>query len=672
MLGVLAYHAGIHQVPGGLLGVDVFFVLSGFLITRLLLAEHRRAGKISLGQFWLRRARRLVPALLITLIGISAFATWVASADSLSSLRADALSTLGYVANWRFSFSHQGYFQQFQAPSPLLHTWSLAVEEQFYLVWPLVTVLALRRWSGNGRPRRLLLIAGFGALASAGLCLALALNGTGTSRMYYGTDTRAQALLVGATLACLGIGSRTPGARAHNRESRLRASRLLLGVIGLAGAAGVIWCMLRVNGESTMLYRGGFLAVAVATAAMVAAVVAQPRSPLALLFAIPPLRYLGRISYGVYLYHWPLFLVLTRSRVGVSGWPLVGVRVGVTLIVAIASYHLIERPIRQGKLRMWRPRVLAPASAITAIAVVATVLVVTTNISSPGSAGAMDANTLNKLAQQVANDNQSKEVAPVVDPGSTSKTPSRILLVGDSVALTLGGTSKGTGLTALAPKYGGEVINNGWVGCGIARNSDAYDGSKTYPAWHDCAHWDVTRRQQVAATNPDAAAVLVGLWEMLDRKLPNGQMVHIGQPSFDTYLGHELDTLIGILSVHGARVALLSPPCFDHPDTPSGDQYAADSPTRLKRFHQLLDQAAARSHGVATVIDLNPVMCPDGHFLWKKDGQVLRMSDGIHFTAAGDALIAPTLMPQLVRLGKLRGVDLRTVPAGALRPRPTS
>jgi hypothetical protein len=174
----------------------------------------------------------------------------------------------------------------------------------------------------------------------------------------------------------------------------------------------------------------------------------------------------------------------------------------------------------------------------------------------------------------------------------------------------------------------------------------------------------------VAETNPDAAAVLVGLWEMLDRKMPDGRMVHLGDPGYDTYLGHELDTLIKLLSVKGARVALLSPPCFDHPDTPSGDPYPANSPTRLKLFHQLLVQAAQRSHGVAEVIDLAPVMCPDGHFLWKKNGQTLRMSDGIHFTPAGDALIAPTLMPQLVQLGKLRGVDLRTVPKGALRPRP--
>jgi hypothetical protein len=403
---------------------------------------------------------------------------------------------------------------------------------------------------------------------------------------------------------------------------------------------------------------------------MVAAVVEQPRSPLAQVFSVPPLRYLGRISYGVYLYHWPLFLVLTRSRVGVSGWALVGVRVGVTLAVAIASYHLIERPIRQGRLRIWRPRLVAPASAITAVAVVATVLVVTTNISSPGSAGAIDNSTLTKLAQQAQADQQAS-VAPVVAPGSTDTKPVRISVVGDSVALTLAGNTSEGGLVKLAPSYGGTVINHGWVGCGIARNSQAYDGSKTYPDWGDCNRWDQVRRAEIAKDDPDAAAVLVGLWEMLDRKV-DGRTLSLGMPEYDTYIGHELDTLIGILSAKGARVALLSPPCFKHADTPNGDPYPANSMFRLTRFHQLLDDAAKRSNGVATVIDLNPVLCPDGHFQWKHDGQQLRMDDGIHITPAGDALLAPTLMPQLVQLGKLRGVDLRTVPTGSLRPRPAS
>ena len=672
VLAVLAYHAGIRQVPGGLLGVDVFFVLSGFLITRLLLAEHRRDGHISLGQFWLRRARRLLPALLILLVGISAFAAWIATPGSLPRLRSDALSTLGYVANWRFSVSHQGYFEQFAAPSPLLHTWSLAVEEQFYLIWPLVAVLALRRWRGTGRPVALLTVSVVGALASAGTCLALALHGTDTSRMYYGTDTRAQALLVGAALACLTVAVRAPGAHAHDRLRRLRSVRLLVTAAGLAGAAGVAWCWLRVSGESSVLYRGGFLGVALATAAVVGAVTSLPRSVLARALALPPLRYLGRISYGVYLYHWPLFLVLTHSRVGLSGWPLVGVRLAATLAAAVLSFHLIETPIRQGRLRMRlpRPRVLAPATAVTAVATVAAVLVVTTNIGSPGSAGAIDSAGLRRLAQQVSA-SQAHDPGLVAPQGTGAPTnrPVRILLVGDSVALTLGGTAdSGGGLTNLAPKYGGILINKGWVGCGIARNSDAWDGTKMYPAWQDCAHWDTVRAEQVKETNPDVAAVLVGLWEMLDRKV-GGHTLYLGQPGYDAYIGHELDTLIGILSSKGARVALLSPPCFGAPDTANGDPYPADSPFRLARFHQLLVQAAERSHGVAEVIDLNPILCPNGHFMRSLDGKVLRMDDGIHLTSAGDQLLAPTLLPQLVELGRLRGVDLRTV-QGALRPKP--
>jgi lysophospholipase L1-like esterase len=171
----------------------------------------------------------------------------------------------------------------------------------------------------------------------------------------------------------------------------------------------------------------------------------------------------------------------------------------------------------------------------------------------------------------------------------------------------------------------------------------------------------------VAQTNPDVAAVLVGLWEMLDRKV-NGQTEFLGQPVYDAYIGHELDTMIGIMSAKGARVALLSPPCFDHPDNPDGQAYPANDPHRLAIFHQLLNDAAKRSNGVAEVIDLNPMMCPGGHFMKTLNGQTLRMDDGIHFTTAGAALVAPSVLPQLVRLGKLRGVDLRTVPTGALRP----
>jgi peptidoglycan/LPS O-acetylase OafA/YrhL len=188
VLAVLGFHGGVPGMAGGNIGVDVFFVLSGFLITSLLLEEWERAHTVSLRAFYERRARRLLPALFVFMGLIAVYAAYFAEPDTLSSLRGDALSTLGYVANWRFILSDQGYFVHFGPPSPLLHTWSLAVEEQFYLVWPAVALLTLRRWGRRGVG----VAAAAGAAASAIVTVAMADAGAGTNRLYYGTDTRAQ------------------------------------------------------------------------------------------------------------------------------------------------------------------------------------------------------------------------------------------------------------------------------------------------------------------------------------------------------------------------------------------------------------------------------------------------------------------------------------------------
>ena len=169
VLAVMAFHAGLGAVSGGLLGVDMFFVLSGFLVTSLLLAEHARTGTIKLLAFWGRRARRLLPALLVLLIGVGAYARWVGGGVPPAQLRADALFTLIYSANWHFIASGQNYFVKFGALSPLLHTWSLAVEEQFYLVWPLIALVVLRSF---GRRALGFVAAGIG-VASATVCAAL-------------------------------------------------------------------------------------------------------------------------------------------------------------------------------------------------------------------------------------------------------------------------------------------------------------------------------------------------------------------------------------------------------------------------------------------------------------------------------------------------------------------
>ncbi|MGD9798909.1 MAG: acyltransferase family protein, partial [Acidimicrobiia bacterium] len=198
---VLVFHGG--RLRGGYLGVDAFFVLSGFLITSLLLVEAHRNGRIGLRAFWGRRIKRLVPALVLFMLGIAAYALVVAEPGELARIRGDALATIGYVANWNAIFRQHGYWELFSQPSPLEHTWSLAIEEQFYVVWPLV-VAGLVWWSarrGRDAAGSVLKLSLVLAAASAGLLWLLYEPGGDTGRVYLGTDTRAAAILLGAAFA---------------------------------------------------------------------------------------------------------------------------------------------------------------------------------------------------------------------------------------------------------------------------------------------------------------------------------------------------------------------------------------------------------------------------------------------------------------------------------------
>jgi peptidoglycan/LPS O-acetylase OafA/YrhL len=335
---VFAYHAGIGWAQGGFLGVDVFFVISGYLITGLLLADHRHTGRLRLLRFWRRRARRLLPALLLLLVGVSVAVPLLAT-DQGYRLRADVLAALGYVSNWRLVFEHQSYFQSLGRPPLLQHLWSLAVEEQFYLLWPLVLALLLK-WR---EPRRLVMpILGLAA-ASAAL-MAVLHDPTGDpSRVYYGTDTRVAGILVGAALACVPLRW-----KAGRRMSL--PGRVALEVTGLAVLWGLWLCLSRVDQFDPLLYRGGFVGAAV-LAGLALVIATHPRSWVATGLGCRPLVWLGRRSYAVYLWFWPVFM-LTRPHADVplSGTPLLVLRIAITLALATASYRWVEKPIRDGAL----------------------------------------------------------------------------------------------------------------------------------------------------------------------------------------------------------------------------------------------------------------------------------------------------------------------------------
>ena len=347
IIGVLLYHAGIDWMPGGFLGVDVFFVISGFLITSLILEEYDRSGRVNFTKFYLGRARRLLPAVAVLLIAVG-LAVLIVYQDALSAFREDALATVFYVNNWWYIFVDQSYFESVGRPPLLKHLWSLSVEEQFYLIWPVFALLLMR---SGGRPlvRRLALVL---AIASTVWMAVLSIrNGypvdADPSRAYFGTDSHSMGLLVGAALATMW----RPGRLSTQVP---RGAQLIITGIGVASLAAVIGFYLFVGEFTPWLYRGGFLALAFFTTALIAAVT-HPASFLGPALGTGILRYIGRRSYGIYLWHWPIFMV-TRPGIDVEWSEPVTfvVRIALTLVIAELSYRLVEMPIRRGVLgRAW-------------------------------------------------------------------------------------------------------------------------------------------------------------------------------------------------------------------------------------------------------------------------------------------------------------------------------
>jgi peptidoglycan/LPS O-acetylase OafA/YrhL len=354
VLAVMAFHEGIPGMPGGFLGVDVFFVLSGYLITDLLVAQFERHGRLDLRGFWARRARRLLPALAVVLVTVSAAVT-VFEPDQLTSLRRALLGAVTFSSNWSQAVAHESYFSVFGPPPPLQHLWSLAVEEQFYLIWPLVLAIAVirlrRRWLRAA-------VAWAGAAASAATMAAAYVPGSDPSFVYYGTDTHASGLLIGAALALTWPLARVGAAS--------RRAAMAIDVAGLLGLAAIAWAVTHFAGSDAALYPAGLVFAALAAGAVVIAAAAPGRIARALGWR--PLRWLGLRSYGIYLWHWPV-IALFPAAAG-YGINVAEVRITETVLpiaLAAASWRWIEEPVlRNGFRATLRQRRTQIVGALTA------------------------------------------------------------------------------------------------------------------------------------------------------------------------------------------------------------------------------------------------------------------------------------------------------------------
>lgn len=551
VVGVLLFHNSKVDLlradtwTGGFLGVDVFFVLSGFLITTLLTVEHAHSGRINLGAFWARRARRLFPALLVMLAGVALIARSLQPQPGLGELRGEALSALFYVANWY----HQGH------GGLTSHAWSLSIEEQWYLLWPIVLGAVF-----YATRTRLVLRAGvvtmllLGAVAWTQVLERLSDHG----RLYYGTDVRAQELLAGACLALWLV------AAPPLRRRWVSVAIDVAGLVALAAIAGLFWFA---TTDSAWLYQWGFAAMGGATATVIAAGmigaggvrrVLQPR----VLCAV------GVISYGLYLYHWPLFWWLRASRVDLDPIPLFALRLAVTTTVATVSYLVIERPIRRGALPGRRLAVaLGSASLIVVLAVVAVT----------GAQGVAADDITARLREAAA-----------AAPADAAK----VLVIGDSSIEPLQTRSPFRRSTDV-----GFAVA---MRCSLAGGLPIVGGQRV-PLPFSCARPQAPIDAAVDAFDPDVAILAVGAELALDRDVA-GTVYRFGTDELSDLIDERLDAARVRMTRRGARFAVLAPPCNMLP--------GAENAERSRWLTETTYEWAAM-RGV-DVLDVAAVQCPAG------------------------------------------------------------
>ena len=616
VLAVLLFHGG--KLEGGYLGVDLFFVLSGYLITSLLLAEAQATGTVKLLGFWARRARRLLPALFLVLTFVGLYALVIADPSDLHRIRSDAFATLGYVANWRFVFGHFDYFALFASPSPLSHTWSLAIEEQFYVVWPLVVmgVLAGGRRADRAAPaapdapnaanaiaRRMFVVCLFLAVAFAVLALGFWRWRHDAPRIYYGTDTRGPAILLGAALGAFLVW------RGPARGRRARVGVEVVALIG-AGVLAVAWSHL----SGANLYRGGLLVCGVAGVAVIAAAAHPQPGLLARILSFGPFVGLGLISYGVYLWHWPIYLWLDASRVGLGGWPLLMVRVGVTLVVAIASFVLVEQPIRRGA---FAASTLRWATPLAAVALIALTVISTAGYEPP----------FNAAGEGIG------DPAVAVRAANSVRGARRLLVVGNSVGYFLAGE----GFSRLRTKPKLVTLNLGKLACvypvGERLRIDNTDrGWSPIPCddgWSGAVR--EFRPDVVLMTFSDSGA---------------GQLLHHGRWLTSCSRGYRdwyLDTIdkgTRLLASRGARVVMTTAAYSQLYGVTDESRSETDCTNNLTREF-------TAAHPSVELIDLGRELCPTHDTCQRFRNGLLLRNDGVHYRGRAARLIAELLLPRL-------------------------
>jgi peptidoglycan/LPS O-acetylase OafA/YrhL len=668
VLAAIAYHDNYGWMAGGFLGVDMFFVLSGFLITTLLVIELRQHGTIRFAQFWARRARRLLPAVLVVLAFVAFFTYFVAVPWQRGSIRSDMLSSLLYVANWRFIFNDQGYFAAFSEASPLRHMWSLAIEEQYYLVWPVVVFVCIKL--ARGSLRLLAVVCAIGVALSV-YAMRARFQLDNPSAAYYATDARAHTILIGALLG-IGLLIWSPG----------RVARLVLAALGVVAAVVVVIRLHDTSATTAGFYRGGSFFFALVTAALIAGAL-QP-GLLSAVLAFRPLAWIGTISYGLYLWHWPIDVWLIPSRVPFSGNALNLLRLLVTFGLATLTFYVVERPIRT---RTWRPRITAaafvPAIAIAMVAilfvfgaggggltplrqalgvqadVVAAAPVVSNGtVGSPATARGGGAEEQppsyiwgygDPLICGPPRPNETQEATTAATGALVPRLPAsvrneRVLLVGDSTACSLW-----PGLDAVGRAEGIRTDQGSVFGCGVASGqvTTTRDEAITPHSSRCDSLVDVTLHNAFVRMQP-SVVVWMSIWEKSDLVVGGDKILVAGTPEWQSAIDGRMDAALDRLTATGARVVMVTEAAPGPNPAADTDQVDHDADTvGYARLTDLQRRFQARHRDKVTIVDLASQVCPSGSPCPSDvDGMQIR-PDGHHFTPSASTWAASWLYTQM-------------------------
>jgi peptidoglycan/LPS O-acetylase OafA/YrhL len=582
----------------------VFFVVSGFLIARLVVAELARHGGVRLRNFWARRARRLLPALGTVTVAVCIAAAISFSNAELHDIRAQALGTIFYVANWVMIHGKANYFATLGRPSPFLHMWTLAVEEQFYIVLPLVC-LAGRRFITRF-PVRAAMVALGGAVAST-IWMAVLVSPHGDpSRAYLGSDSHAMGLLVGVALGTI-AGSQAPWTRL---TERVRANASGATVAAVVALVAVVVTMRAASDHTLPLYRGGFLLFSVAVAVVVLVVVACPRSAVTRALQWPPLVAIGLRSYSLYLWHWPVRVFVT-PRPGLHGFSLFVVRAVISIVLAEVSYRFVEQPFRSG--RFARRYGSLGAIVYYAGAAVAVVLLVFT-VAAPGP------------------------LPPSSLEGAGAGGGFRVDTFGDSTALVFGLAGRGHA-RELDLSVGGDAI----LGCGVVQ-ADHISQGRVIGLPNQCAGWQ-GRWATDLRNDPTATIMLMtGAWDILDHRV-NGSDVKFGTRAWTDLVSSSLRDALTTLTADGRSVNLFEVPCFGAGDPSAPIPERAD-PGRIAALNAIFTDAA-RANPRVHIVPWRSLVCPSGHRVSELDGRPAWQADNVHLSDSGALAVWQWWLPQV-------------------------